>query len=131
MLVVAGLAAGALFFYNVVVTILIIADARGHGWLAGWLSSLSWIPNITGTAVAVTALQGHSLSTKAAVFGAVFVANLFGTKLGQTLGQRFVHDDKIDSRLAALEAAATNRIKEGRSEERRVGKECRSRWSPY
>src|SRR5256885_12477783 len=23
------------------------------------------------------------------------------------------------------------RVKEGRSEERRVGKECRSRWSPY
>ena len=25
----------------------------------------------------------------------------------------------------------TDRAKEARSEERRVGKECRSRWSPY
>ena len=25
----------------------------------------------------------------------------------------------------------TVQIKDGRSEERRVGKECRSRWSPY
>src|SRR5215204_7324105 len=27
--------------------------------------------------------------------------------------------------------AATRRARPGRSEERRVGKECRSRWSPY
>lgn len=103
----------ALFVANFLVTILIIAETRAHGWLAGWLSSVWWCVNITGTAVAVTALQGHSLGTKAAVFGAVFVANLFGTKLGQTLGQRFVHDDMIDARLAALEAAAINPSTEG------------------
>ena len=32
---------------------------------------------------------------------------------------------------AAIAAAATIMITEPRSEERRVGKECRSRWSPY
>ena len=101
-------AAGALFAYNVVVTILIIADARGHGWLAGWLSAISWTLNITGTAIAITALHGHTLETKAAVVVFASLANLFGTKLGQTLGQRFVHDDQIDARLAALEAAAIN-----------------------
>ena len=36
--------------------------------------------------------------------------------------------------LAALGSVLTNKYAEGyhrRSEERRVGKECRSRWSPY
>src|SRR5256885_14198854 len=31
----------------------------------------------------------------------------------------------------ALQASADDHSKGGRSEERRVGKECRSRWSPY
>src|SRR2546422_5964257 len=34
-------------------------------------------------------------------------------------------------RLVDWEVAAVNVFTEGRSEERRVGKECRSRWSPY
>src|SRR5256884_1659944 len=34
-------------------------------------------------------------------------------------------------RLGALEATALLRTVMERSEERRVGKECRSRWSPY
>src|SRR5437879_10005612 len=38
--------------------------------------------------------------------------------------------DQAD-RLAAREAAVTHVIAGERSEERRVGKECRSRWSPY
>ena len=39
---------------------------------------------------------------------------------------------KIEEYLqAAVEAAKENAISTTRSEERRVGKECRSRWSPY
>ena len=30
-----------------------------------------------------------------------------------------------------LEVIGANIVEKGRSEERRVGKECRSRWSPY
>ena len=33
--------------------------------------------------------------------------------------------------LTGLEAAGVEAVGEVRSEERRVGKECRSRWSPY
>src|SRR2546422_5129225 len=33
--------------------------------------------------------------------------------------------------VAALERASGRKLKHWRSEERRVGKECRSRWSPY
>src|SRR2546427_13142632 len=34
-------------------------------------------------------------------------------------------------RIPGLGAAKVRQIHESRSEERRVGKECRSRWSPY
>src|SRR5256884_3166984 len=36
-----------------------------------------------------------------------------------------------DPRGCALEGEPRGRGRQGRSEERRVGKECRSRWSPY
>ena len=35
------------------------------------------------------------------------------------------------SRIQAFEGVCIARANKGRSEERRVGKECRSRWSPY
>ena len=37
--------------------------------------------------------------------------------------------DKLDGKLTVIESSDT--INLSRSEERRVGKECRSRWSPY
>src|SRR2546430_16792797 len=42
-------------------------------------------------------------------------------------------DIGLDGVLAEVEAAGDHgvRVALGRSEERRVGKECRSRWSPY
>ena len=39
--------------------------------------------------------------------------------------------DKVIGRLKAAALHRFIRVKESRSEERRVGKECRSRWSPY
>ena len=40
-----------------------------------------------------------------------------------------VRDDQL--RLFADSSASDVDVREDRSEERRVGKECRSRWSPY
>src|SRR3712207_1283970 len=40
-------------------------------------------------------------------------------------------DDAQDAALATVLEAALGAGRESRSEERRVGKECRSRWSPY
>ena len=38
---------------------------------------------------------------------------------------------KCEKWLIALQGEGVTSISEQRSEERRVGKECRSRWSPY
>src|SRR2546425_10696208 len=46
----------------------------------------------------------------------------------QTLNQLLAEMDGFASSKGVIIMAATNRP---RSEERRVGKECRSRWSPY
>ena len=45
-----------------------------------------------------------------------------GEKLTKETFEKYFKDKKVDAVLVAIE---------GRSEERRVGKECRSRWSPY
>ena len=42
---------------------------------------------------------------------------------------RCFRDEKVAAEI--LKTDDVGRIKELRSEERRVGKECRSRWSPY
>ena len=54
------------------------------------------------------------------------VARIYADKLSEALKQPVVIENKAGAGTAiAAEAVAT------RSEERRVGKECRSRWSPY
>ena len=50
-----------------------------------------------------------------------------GLKMGIILG----FTGPIESLTPAMAASAELAFKEARSEERRVGKECRSRWSPY
>ena len=44
----------------------------------------------------------------------------------------YVHEgDEAPEVCPVCKAPASKFIKQDRSEERRVGKECRSRWSPY
>src|SRR6266699_1695387 len=57
--------------------------------------------------------------------------NGFSVKMLSELGQAFsAMEDDPDIRCGVLCAEGRNFTAE-RSEERRVGKECRSRWSPY
>ena len=63
-----------------------------------------------------------------------FVGLTFNVHNGKVFNTVFVTENMVGHRL--VEFAPTrhfrgNSTKEKRSEERRVGKECRSRWSPY
>ena len=66
-----------------------------------------------------------------------FSRGLFGKKKDDALTEKILTKlalwDKRDSRLMELSGGMKRRvlIAKARSEERRVGKECRSRWSPY
>ena len=61
----------------------------------------------------------------AAPRGAEYTVSLNGEAIGRT--------DKTHFTIEGLSYGSTFRVDvvSGRSEERRVGKECRSRWSPY
>src|SRR3989442_9313324 len=51
------------------------------------------------------------------------------------LPERMILNAQLDGNFTIQKGSITNvdmtRLLQGRSEERRVGKECRSRWSPY
>ena len=52
-------------------------------------------------------------------------------KLEATYTFRRIVELRLDPVRGAFDAAHLKEINTTRSEERRVGKECRSRWSPY
>ena len=52
-------------------------------------------------------------------------------ELKQEIRQLREENDALKAEIAKLQAELHKPSKAGRSEERRVGKECRSRWSPY
>ena len=51
-------------------------------------------------------------------------------KLYECVGKEAIDEQAVDT-LKKFLGTNCNRIVVERSEERRVGKECRSRWSPY
>lgn len=105
---VAVIASATMVATDIVSTVQIMASARNRGWLAGWLDTAGWLVAITTTTLTVTALQGSSFSEKAWVIVLVSAANLFGTKLGQVIGTKYVKDMTVEQRLANLEAVALN-----------------------
>ena len=87
-------------------TMLVMAQARGRGRLAGLLDSVGWLFAISTTFLTVDTLSGHNMARKIAVVLAVTVANYYGTQAGEWLGTKYVKDQTIESRLSALETAA-------------------------
>ena len=56
-----------------------------------------------------------------------------GTEIiqGQAEATEYRVSSKVPGRILKFFVSEGDQVREGRSEERRVGKECRSRWSPY
>src|SRR5256884_7521898 len=83
-------------------------------------------------------LRNHTMKNQSVVERPLlFLPGFFAGEFLRPLGQ----PDKIGNRLRRLLLeqphyniplrSLKNRVRSCRSEERRVGKECRSRWSPY
>jgi hypothetical protein len=101
------IAAVTMVITDVLGVIMVMAEARNRGWLAGWMDVAQWGVAIATTTITVTILQGHSLREKVLVIALVSAANLFGTKLGQVIGSKFVHDATtltVAQRLDRIEA---------------------------
>lgn len=101
---IAVIAAATMVATDVLGVIMVQAEARNRGWLAGWCDTAQWYVGITTTTISVTAFSGHSFSQKVLVGVLVGLANLFGTKLGQVIGSRYVRDkSSLVDRVSALE----------------------------
>ncbi len=81
-------AALAMLAQDVIAAPLAQAEARNRAHLAGLLDTAGWLVAIATTTISVTELQGHSLTRKVAVIGAVSAANYVGTVVGTKLGRR-------------------------------------------
>src|ERR1019366_1855954 len=106
---IALLASVTMVFTDVAGTIMVMAESRNNGWLAGWMDTFAWMVSIGTTTITVTALQGNSLKEKILVITLVSAANLFGTLLGTKIGKRYVKDKTYEDRLIALENVVLTR----------------------
>lgn len=103
----AVLAALCMVVVDVVSTVMVQAEAANRGWLAGIMDTLGWYPSIVCTTLCVLALDGRSMVDKIAVLVFVGLANLFGTKLGQVVGQEIMRRTgkrSVEDRVTDLEA---------------------------
>ena len=128
-----------LFIKRPVMTTLVMTGILVFGLMAYRLLPVSNLPNVDFPTIQVSAgLPGASPETMASAV-ATPLEKQFSTIAGvdqmtssSSLGNtnitlQFTLDRNIDAAAQDVQAA----ISKTRSEERRVGKECRSRWSPY
>lgn len=84
------LAAVAMVVEDILGTVLVQANAKNRAWLSGLLDALAWGAGIFTTSVSVTALQGHNMTAKVIVIGAVTAANIIGSVAGVKIGERLL-----------------------------------------
>jgi hypothetical protein len=89
---IALLAAFAMLWNDILGTLMVQAEARNRGVLAGVFDSLQWFAAICTTTISVTALQGHSLHEKVLVIILVSCANLTGSVIGVLVGKKLIKE---------------------------------------
>ena len=105
-------------------------DAETRPWALYRLDAPNLLKMATGRGVQVAVVDsgvedGNAHLSSAVVDGASMLPG--DTSKGRT--DVFAHGTAIAGIIGARPVRGSNVV--GRSEERRVGKECRSRWSPY
>ena len=88
-----------------------------------WLTAASGVAILAGMAASA---QGHAAASIAAYVAGTAAGAVFPAR--RAVGALRARTLDIN---ALMVIAAAGAVAIGRSEERRVGKECRSRWSPY
>ena len=92
-------AALAMAIQDVLAVLMVQAEARNRGLLAGIFDAFCWGAAISTTTISVTALQGHDFSLKVLVIVFVTLANIVGSVIGVWIGKRFIkNDDQIVKR---------------------------------
>jgi hypothetical protein len=111
---IALIAALAMVATDVLGTVMVMAEAKERGWLAGIMDCLGWYVSILTTTISVTSLQGHDTTQKVWVLVLVGAANIFGTKLGVVTGRALMRrypaesfDDHLRQREMVLDPVRT------------------------
>jgi len=116
--------------------LLIAAVALGCLGVAGF-GALAWKPAIAPVALPAAGSFAPELIAKGeALAGGGYCAECHTTKGGQTFAGGYAFGTPFGVMYSTNitpdpETGIGHWSEEARSEERRVGKECRSRWSPY
>jgi len=85
-------AALLMFINNILAVLLVQAEARNRGWLAGLFDSLMDIASLGATAISVTILQGHNDYKKGGILLAITLANFIGSKIGVSIGEKYIKE---------------------------------------
>jgi len=83
-------ALAAMIFQDIICVLMVQAEARNHGWLAGSMDSVQWLFGLFTAFVTITALQGHKRSRKYALIAFVTCGNLIGSEIGVLIGQQYI-----------------------------------------
>ena len=101
----------------------------------GAVTSSSAAPPTSSQLIRTVTMDEHCYSVAHGIDGQIYVGTATGVRLiTEDRGSRVVIlKTRVDSLCVSGDIICTSALKERlqRSEERRVGKECRSRWSPY
>ena len=65
------------------------------------------------------------------IFLTSLIGNTYANEVNIFSARHYVSDIQLYEKFTAKTGIKVNVVSGKRSEERRVGKECRSRWSPY
>jgi hypothetical protein len=91
-MVIALIAAGCMLIQDTLNSLKVQAQSRRHGWMAGCIDVVSWLCFLLSTKFSLDAINGHSTTQKVMVIGLVSCSNLFGQRLGESVGRKFVAD---------------------------------------
>lgn len=95
------IAAAAMVVADILATIMVMAEAKERGWLAGLLDMAGWYVGIATTTISVSSLEGHNTMQKVYVLVFVGLANVVGTKLGQVTGSKLLKSKTLRQVAAA------------------------------
>lgn len=93
-------AAACMVASDVLATIMVMAEAKEMGWLAGFMDMAGWYVSIATTSISVSTLSGHNTMDKVYVLVFVGLSNVFGTKLGQMTGSKLLKN-KVQREIAS------------------------------
>lgn len=82
----------AMIIQDCFAVLMVQAEGRGWGWRSGFMDGGMWLCGLATNHYALNALNGHDTLLKVLVVIFVTGANVFGSKTGQWIGDKYFPD---------------------------------------